>query len=173
MRNFQIDIPKRSSICCGKGERLTSGMEYYSLLVNDPEKGIQRRDFCLECWKNTPEHEKASDEIVSWRSKVAGAKEMPNGPTERDQRIHNLFHSPSDEEDPAEKFILAIYLQRKKRLYLRSEFTDDSGKIFLLYEIPETEEMLPIQKVPLSGISVQNIQKRIAEKLNGSTSACA
>lgn len=164
MQCFQIDIPKRGHACHGQGELFVPGMDYYSFFYNDPEKGTQRHDYCLQCWQNFPEYEQAAAGKVTWRSRVAAGKETPFGPTVRDQRIHALFHH-SSEQDPAERFILAIYLQRKKRLFLRSEYKDESGQVILLYEIPETEEMLPIHKVPLSSIHVQKIQTHLAEKL--------
>lgn len=172
-QKFQIEIPKRGIACKERGEPFVPGMGYYSLLINDPEEGFSRHDFCLECWQKKSIDEQQGRDRVFWHSVIPSSKEVyKDCCSERDQQIHQLFHGTSQSEwqGPAERFILALYLQRKKKLILRREWKDEEGRTFLLYEIPESEEMLPIEKVPLSTIDIQNIQANIAEKLKRSSS---
>jgi hypothetical protein len=171
MRYYQMDIPKRGLVCKGKGESFAPGMEYYSVLQEDPALGLQRHDYCLHCWQNDPRNKEVVEGQVSWRASVALSKEAFVAPSQRDHQIQQLFHSLSAIDHPAERFILALYLQRRKRLFLRSELVDESGQIILLYEIPETEEMLSIQKVALTHIPLQQIQVNIAQKLKAKNCA--
>lgn len=164
MNPFLTEIPRRTTHCCCAGEPFTSGMGYYSVLDQDLEGNVLRLDFCESCWEIK---KKEVTGKVSWRSSVSVTKEHDDSKIRvLEQKISHLFHSSSDgEQTVAERFILALYLQRKKKLFLRGESTNESGEIALLYEIPETEEMLSIQKVPLSGIPIQEIQESIAIKL--------
>lgn len=165
--HFQTEIPKRSSACNAGGEPFVAGMDYFSVLSKDAENGLLRQDFCPKCWEL--QEESKSKGKISWQSNVVPAKDCFNSQAkEREHRICQLFQTSSDKEaDPAERFILALYLQRRKKLILRSEYINEAGETILLYEIPETEEMLSIKKATPSGMQVQSIQQSIAKKLKG------
>lgn len=167
-RYSQVEIPKRGGVCQKGGEAFSPGMEYCSALYHDMENGVLRRDYCLECWKSHAELEAQS--ITTWRSIVVAAlpEKDDYSKLKRDSRIQTLLKASSDkEEDLAERFILALYLQRRKKLILRSEISNELNQPILLYEDPETEEMIPIQKVSLARLEIDKLQQKIAGKLNG------
>lgn len=154
-------IPRRARYCLGCETPFTHEMEYHSTLSDPvPEKPAVRKDFCLECWTSHADAEKAAC-FIHWRSKVPSAKKKYEGDKERDEQALELLKEQlSDEERRAECFILALYLARKKILLQRQEISQD-GKDFTLYEVAETEEMLPVEKVPVEQLNGQRIREEI------------
>lgn len=165
---FQIEVPKRANICFQGQEALTPGMEYFSLLLEDPEAGLVRHDFCPGCWSKAL----ITDLVkLHWKSKVPQKKAvvMLNA-QDRDERVMEVFREllqAGTEESSAEAFILALYLARRKIIYLRQEKLQPDGAVVLLYEVADTEEMLFVKRVTLSKVQVEQVQQEIAKKLKG------
>lgn len=165
---FQMTIPRRASHCAGNGELLTPGMDYYSMLCNsEHEGGFHRYDYCPECWKQVDKE----GSISSWKSTVPKRKDLLEQPKQRDARALCLLKEALEHsEDPQareEAFILALYLQRRRRLVVRQEITDASGQVSTLYEAPESEEMFCVPKLPLSALQIASLQTSLAAKFSG------
>lgn len=163
---FQIEIPRRSSYCARGGETLVPSMEYYSILLENPENGFHRHDFCPNCWENSAKLDFLPKSVSSWKSIVMEKKEKFI-PQNRDEKILYLLKealTQEYEDKHVEVFILALYLARRKKLLLRQELQREDG-IFNLYEIADTEEMLCVKKFNLAQIQVEKIQLQLAKKL--------
>jgi hypothetical protein len=163
---FQLEIPRRSPQCALGLEPLTVGMEYYSVLFLE-EKGYRRQDFCLACWEAKAREESLKSSKSYWKSKVYDKKEVTQPPLNKDERAFELFMESlkkEDEEARIETFILALYLARRKILYLRQDLTDQAGRRLQLYEVAKTEEMLTVLRVELSTIQMEKVQLELAKK---------
>jgi hypothetical protein len=68
-------------------------------------------------------------------------------------------------EELAERYLLVLYLARKRILLFRKD-VEFSGDRFSLFEVAETEEILPIRKVKLDGSDLERMQLRIAKQLS-------
>jgi len=117
-------LPRRLSHCILEGEAFDHGMEYISFLDYDGN----RRDYCPQCWEKADK----PTEGHFWRGKIPYKKEKIYRP---DEKAMELFHKASD---PKQKFVLALYLQRKQQLIRLTQ---------TLYENPETGEVFSIEKV--------------------------
>lgn len=163
---FQIEIPRRSFACTKGLEPFKVGADYFSVLVDETE-GLKRYDFCETCWENGVKEEFLSTAKSSWKSKVPEKKTERDLFQNRDEKILHLLKTscPSGSfEEEMERFVLAIYLARKKILLLRQELAEENGVIDL-YEVAETEEMIAVKKMPWNQIQVNKIQIELAEKL--------
>lgn len=164
---FQLEIPRRASICAKCHNELTCGMDYYSALIEDEMQGLNRQDFCSSCWETKEAFEPKS----SWKSKVVSKKEdNRNLNLTRDEKILELLKSAlqNDSKDSeAEAFILALYLARRRLLILRQELRQDNGDIICLYEESATEVMHGVKKIAVSLLDINKIQANVAEKLRG------
>lgn len=114
-------LPKRLSHCVSDGEAFLEGSEYISFLSFDGE----RRDYCPSCWEKI-ERQKG----LIWRGKIPLKKEKRVDPDEKALSCFRLL------KDPKYRFVLAIYLQRKKQLVQRTK---------TLFEIPETGEIFEVE----------------------------
>lgn len=161
---FQIEIPKRNTVCSAQGERLLPGMEYYSLLIENDEQQMIRQDFCTSCWPQVADSDVVLKSRGYWKSKIDLKKSEPA--SSRSDKALNLLKellqtTPLQE---GEIFVLAIFLSHARKLILRQEFEKDGFK-WGLYEIPRQDEFVTIKILPLAVIETDHIQKILAEKL--------
>lgn len=166
---FQIEIPKRAAHCLQGNEAFVPGMEYYSILISDEEKGYQRQDFCLACWEAFDKKKLNVPAKTAWKAKIASKQEMEDLSTKtRDEKAFYLLkealQNPNDAEW-AETFVLALYLARRRILYLRQEMPQEDGSTLCIYEVAATEEMLSIKRRSLTGVNIEEVQQKIAKKL--------
>ena len=162
---FSLEIPKRSAQCIHQGERLLPGMEIYSLIVEEEEERLARRDFCSACWMQvrTVECEQPSARGY-WKSKIEKRKALEG--SSRVERalllLRALQQTPESQE--AEIFVLCLFLSHARQLALRQEFQKE-GVTYHLYEILRKEEFLTIKVVNLSQIQIESLQKSLANQL--------
>lgn len=152
---FTYEIPRRATQCCVGGEPFTPGMIYYTHIENSPEGHYVRHDYCEACFQKLDKAKK-----MHWKASVPKPHKAPKTNAAREEIALNLLRSK--ECDPEEAFVLGLYLARRKKIALRK----DTGDI-LFYEVLATEEMLPIHKMPLSELAIDQIQKRLLAKFNG------
>lgn len=162
-----IEIPKRSAHCFDQKEPLTAGMDYVSVILNDEsgEKFI-RQDFCLPCWQKKEKQGLSSTYKSFWKGKVPPSKAEKQVPFHPDQLLEWLRQALQDSTPAgqARAFVLALFLTRKKQLFLRQEVKVQS-KPALLFEVAETEEMLTVQKIDLTITQIASIQQELTEEL--------
>lgn len=165
--SFQIAIPRRSISCHQCNALFISGQEYYSALANDEIEGCYPRfDYCCQCWEKYKCTHNTSARS-SWKAKVPLKKEASDLPRQRDMRALYLLKqalNDSENEKNEEAFVLALYLARRRKLYLRQELKLKNGLSSSLYEVAETEETLCVPKLALSELKVEKIQQELARK---------
>ncbi len=146
-----VEIPKRNKLCSLNQEPFKAGDIYYSRLSVD----YVREDFCAECWNKKPLHMT----MTSWKGKVPEKTKIE----EKTDRLEKALLLVRETDDPVERMILALFLVRKKWLYLRDEYKK-GDKTIQLFEVVQTEEMLEIEKVLLELKDAEK-QSAIAAKL--------
>lgn len=155
---FQIVVPRRSQTCSQCGEKFAGGMSYYSSVAESEEEEVVRSDTCEGCWKGSTG--------VYWKGRVPVKEEKAKyADLDRDDRALAILKDCLREEGEAAKeeaFVLSLYLARQRRLLSRKALNDQQ-----LYEVQGTEEILAIPILPLSSLQVEQVQGRIAEKLQG------
>ena len=167
---FQIEIPKRDSQCSLGGELMAPGLEYYSALkINEGQESYKRLDYCVPCFERLQKENKRGSYIGSfWKSTVPKKQALSELPKKKDdQALLLLKEALSSSEDLAEEeaFLLSLYLARRRKITYRQELLR-FGKIFSLYEVVETEEMLAIPKIDLSLLEIKTLQIKLAKKFN-------
>lgn len=169
MALVKFDIPPRARRCCLGNEDFTQGMEYISLLEEKDDEGYLRKDYCLACWKTAGEAP-GNPQIgeVHWKSQVPLKSRSDSKDMRRDVRALELLREileTGSEDEEGEAFVLALLLQRGKRLVLKQEIADQGKEPLLLFEVAGTEEMIPIKKISLSAIETEKLQHILARKL--------
>lgn len=139
-------IPKRAPRCSVCETPFIAGSIYISALV-----GEERTDFCEACWEKADQ----SRFEQHWKGKIPHKLEKKLTP---DERALELFKS---EEDPQLLAVLALYLQRREQVVKRS-----STKKVEHYEIPETGEVITIDRIILSPEEGRAAGEKLVERLN-------
>ncbi len=135
-------IPRRLSHCILGGELFEKGDEYISFL--DPEGN--RKDFCTRCWAKKGKPSEGS----FWKGVIPPKKEKLSLP---DENALKLFRSTLE---PKMRFVLALYLHRKKQLFRRTE---------TLYELPETGELFHVERQTLLAQESVSLAQWIDEQI--------
>ena len=168
---FQIEIPKRAPCCIKGGEPLLHGSEYYSVLVLGESEGIFRRqDYCLSCWEQSADLNVSQQMNSSWKSTVPLKKEASELPKRRDDKalylLKEILANQESKSTIAEAFVLALYLARRRLIFLRQEMKREGKLPVCIYEVADTEEMLCVTKISLSDLHIEEVQLELAKKFN-------
>lgn len=160
---FQLEIPRRSRVCCLGGEPLFPGAEYYSVLHEDSDGNLMRQDYCISCWQA---HLDTSHKSF-WKSKVKVPK-VDNEPKPKWEMALQLLKdalSLGTVEGDQEAFVLALFLAHGKQLIWRQEWQKEKGDLYQLYEVASTEEILPVKRIEIPQEAISQIQQRVSHKL--------
>ncbi len=156
---FSLVIPRRSANCTRCAASLEPGTTVYSFVDGDDE-AFQRFDLCPTCWKGE------SDSRSHWRAQVPQKKpSLRDLFLNRDERALSWFRTLGADQ-VAKRFVLALYLARRKRIALRKEVTK-KGTLFQIYESADSEETFTVVRPELSVLEVSTLQKEIADYLLG------
>ena len=166
---FQIEIPKRASYCVKGGEPLLQGAEYYSALIRgETDEIYHRQDYCQTCWEK--QYTNQAHISSSWKSTVPLKKEVSELPKQRDSRALFLLKEALNNLDgnnkTAEAFVLALYLARRRLVFLRQEIKREGKLPLCVYEVAATEEMICVPKISLLDLHVEKVQLELAKKFN-------
>lgn len=166
---YFIEIPKSSHIC-SKGSEPLAGSEYYSALFENDEVGcLDRKDFCLNCWKVFIQEEAFSQTKSFWKSRMP--EKGPEKPPKNRQEhvfasLETLLKQDSDESRRL-AYMLTLFLARQRLLALRQEVELDGYKCGL-YEILQQGIMLCVKKVNLKELESPDLQLKVAALLTSS-----
>lgn len=148
-------IPRRAFCCYHDKISFKEGSEIYSTLYKE-KQGWVRTDYCKKCW----------DEYKTEFLKKADTFWKQCLPQKEKKRPHlnrnalQLFEELAEKEGEADlkkRFVLALYLERKKQIALRGQ--DQMGQV-LFFEILQTGQ---IEKVQAMLILPQETEKISAE----------
>lgn len=165
---FSQIIPRRSPRCVQNQEVLVPGADYYSVISEDDNGAFVRKDFCVACWEASAKQECLKEAKGYWKSKVPAKQIEPQRSQNREILALDLLRQAltrNTPEDQAEAFILALYLVRKRMIYMRQQLQQADGQVVTFYEVADNEEMLAVRKFPLSQLEIVTLQQRLAEKL--------
>ena len=158
------EINKPLGQCYGNGRKIEYGEEYFGALV-ETEEGLQRRDFCADCW----ESEKPKV-FCHWKTRLPepGQKKQL---FVVDQMLMAFFERLGNETDPEKvnfRFVLTLVLMRKKLLKYDESRTDDGKEIWRL-RIPgdrSAENKVEVINPHLNEEQIEQLSSQIGEILH-------
>lgn len=160
------NIQSRAHECHECGGAFADKQSYRTLLLHD-EEGLNRLDLCAGCWdeKFRTNFKKRAGFLSSWQ----GTYEAPPPPTPdaiRKDTAEDLLRKLVERNDPAlldASYILAVMLERKRVLKVKSEFRDDAGRRVHVYEHPKNGDVFSIPDPELRLDQLDAVQARVAE----------
>lgn len=134
-------VEKGRQECSDCGADLEPGDPFFSALRQE-EGDFQRVDFCSDCWKS----ERAADFFCFWKSRRPESEgQQTVGPAVLLDLLEQMRH-PSNRREKALRFVLALYLSRKKILTLQQE---GGGNDHLVFEAAKGEQQYHVEPVDL------------------------
>ncbi len=137
-------LEKAKSCCCACGAGFAAGDIYISAIRTEADGLFKRKDFCRSCWAVTK-----NTFFSFWQSRhnCAGDEKA-----EELNAFFSLYRSLGSREDRQAlelKYVLALYLSRKKTLRL-TDIRNDGAREILVFEGPEDGEKTLIADPGLS-----------------------
>ncbi len=130
-------VNKGSKVCvlC---ERTFAEEEVYLSALYDENNVFTRKDFCVECW----EKKDGGDIFSYWKTKVPKKPETVQRYATIDV-FYDLFNKLEYENDVSRvnfRYVLSLYLMRKKVLKLKTSHKSNGNEYLVLHNVKEGKD---------------------------------
>ena len=155
-------INKGSKVCvlC---ERTFAEEEVYLSALYDENNAFTRKDFCVECWDKKRE----GDLFSYWKTKVPKKPETVQRYANIDV-FYDLFNKLENENDVSRvnfRYVLSLYLMRKKVLKLKTSHKSNGNEYLVLHNVKEGKDT-EVLKPQLSKEEVLAVTDEIGKLVN-------
>jgi len=133
------NITKNSKRCLTCDKEFVAGDEFFSALYENKENFV-RKDFCSPCWDESDK----SSVFSCWKSKVVESTEAPKTIINTDMMLDLFFKLEPGVNDRSRlnlKYVLALFLIRKKVFKLKASKTGDAINILRLFYSKENRNL--------------------------------
>jgi hypothetical protein len=167
---LEWNIQSRAHQCQGCTSAFKDRQPYHTLLFESTH-GFERRDLCESCWKSSPHG--AKPELIpepSFVSHWQGIYEAP--PAGRPDAIQKdtaetllrKLLERRDDRYKAASYILAVMLERKRLLKIKSQLREGNQRIFV-YEHGASGDVFTIVDPDLQLAQLESVQHDVANLL--------
>ncbi len=155
-------INKGSRVCvlC---ERTFAEEDVYLSALYDENNAFIRKDFCVECWDKKGER----DIFSYWKTKVPKKQETVQRYANIDV-FYDLFNKLELENDVSRvnfRYVLSLYLMRKKVLKLKTSHKSNGNEYLVLHNVKEGKDT-EVLKPQLSKEEVLAVTDEIGKLVN-------
>ncbi len=156
-----LAIAKRGKVCAGTGEPFRPGSDVYSILVLNSEGEFERKDYSASYWQEQGEASLLAGTCGHWKSHIPVPEASPQ--TVHQQAINHLKRLVDEAQEQELAQLFAQYLQRSKQLSLCLGARKGPDKGSLYFEVPNTGEMIAVQKVPIQKEHLPEVEAKLFE----------
>lgn len=158
----QWEVKRSEGQCCGTGEQLLPGQEYYAALI-DKADSFERCDYSCKYW------EQNHPEVFSfWKTCVPEPNQKKSLFVDNDVLI-NFFERLADETEPAKinfRFVLTLILMRKRLLKYLDTQQKDGQEIWNL-QLMRTKQAYPVINPQLDDAQIEEVSSQLSSILQG------
>ena len=152
----QWKISSSRGTCSACDVEFLEGGIFYSGL-RDGEEGLARCDFCRDCWADADR----DGLFCHWRTRREKADEKPRVDTDLLVEFFRRLTSADTPEKQAFRFVLALYLLRRKVLNLRQTTHGGDGD-FLLLEWASSGDAVKVADPGLTEEQIESAAARLS-----------
>ncbi|MGF1657459.1 MAG: hypothetical protein ACFCU3_10825 [Verrucomicrobiales bacterium] len=159
-------INRRAIQCCLTEKAFAEEDVFYTLLFERAE-GFERRDLSQEGWQKFQADPSFEAPFSFWRSRFKKVI-ADDQPLSDQDRFETLFRELAGQLDPGAQracYVVALMLERKKRLRQVDIKEREDGQVILIYENPSTNEVFMVPDPDLKLNELEPIQREVAELL--------
>jgi len=155
-------IAKSGDACSYCGAALEVGRRFFSAL-SEEEGRLAREDFCLACWDKFC----AGPFFCYWQARRAAEPRKQRVDTGLMLEFFERLAQPESETKRALRFVLSLYLMRRKELKLqRVELRGESE--VMVFALRSGGEKVEVENPGLDEEQIQRASEQLAELLNAS-----
>lgn len=159
MRKDDWRVGKGQKSCSACGRRFQPGRTFFSALTRE-EGEFRRTDYCRRCWQETGEEGFFS----YWKTRERGEEEEQQVDSAVLKDLFWRLEDPQNAREKAFRFVLALYLCRRKTLALAGSGGGEDGKV-LLFESRESDELIRVEDPGLDDAQLEQVTARLKELL--------
>jgi len=160
------NIQTRGHACAITGRSFADRESYYTVLLGH-EDALERLDLCTEAWKTHGPEVLARPNLIShWRGVYEAPPATPPEPIAKDD-AESLLRALLERNDPkfaAACYILAVMLERKRLLKVKTQLREAGRRVFV-YEHPPTGDLLTVADPDLQLDQLESLQHQVADLL--------
>ena len=153
-------ISKCKDACCHCGRQLAPHRHFFSCLVEE-RSDLQRCDFCADCW----EQDRPGELFCYWRTRRSSAPQKRVMNTEVLLEFFGRLDQPDSEQKRTFRFVLALYLTRRKELKLLEVARAEGGES-LIFTRRSNGERVEVANPGLTEQQVQEVAGQLSQLLD-------
>jgi hypothetical protein len=153
-------ITKSKNACCGCGSEFSSGQTVFSGLTEDGAD-LARLDFCTGCWSEP----RAGDYFCFWRSRRVSSARQQVVNTDLMLEFFDRLDSLDTDKRAVFRFVLALYLMRKKEFKLL-EVARADGVEKLVFERRKSGDRVDVESPGLTEEQIQDTEAQLCRLLS-------
>jgi hypothetical protein len=153
-------ITKGADCCCGCGKPFAANRLLFSCLI-EAGSDFERRDLCADCWDaGAP-----ANLFCFWRTRHTEAVRKPVVDAAVMIEFFDRLEGTQDEQKHAFRFVLALYLMRRKELKL-VEVSRNDGKETLVLQRRSDRQRVEVENPGITEERLEEIASRLSQLLN-------
>jgi hypothetical protein len=161
------NIHSRAHACQACAEPFADKQPYHTVLY-DAKQEYLRRDVCAKCWEK--EHglglEDGKKQISHWQGVYEAPPAHPPDAIQKDtaETLLRKLTQLNDSKYRAASYILAVMLERKRLLKIKTQLTENGQRVFV-YEQPKTGDLFTIPDPNLQLNQLEEVQHMVGHLL--------
>jgi hypothetical protein len=160
------NIQSRAHTCQVSGRSFADGEAYHTVLIGAKD-GFERKDLCAAVWREQAAQIQAQTGFIShWQGTYAAPPAAPPEAIRKDD-AESLLRALLERRDPAHApaaFILAIMLERKRLLKVKSQLRE-GGRRVIVYEHPKSGDVFTVVDPDLQLAELEAVQRDVGQLL--------
>ena len=163
---LEWNIQSRAHLCQVSGRSFAAGETYHTVLLSAKE-GFERLDLCAAAWEvEGPEITARPQFISHWMGTYEPPPAVPPEAIRKDdaETLLRALLERHDERHVPAAFILAVMLERKRLLKVKSQVREN-GRRVIVYEQPRTGDMFTIADPDLQLAQLEEVQRDVGQLL--------
>ncbi len=143
-------ISKSKDACCRCGRDFPAERTFFSCLIEE-QADLARRDLCPDCWEQSP----PDNLFCYWRTRRAPERVRQVVDTELMLEFFDRLDQPDSDKKRTFRFVLALYLMRRRELKLLGINRSDAGESLICERRASGEQV----EVPNPAMTEEQIQE--------------
>jgi hypothetical protein len=156
-------LSKSSFVCLRCGAEFRQAQPFFSALIEQPPD-FTRQDFCMACWEQAPKQ----DAFCFWKSRRLANDRRPKVDVEVVFDLFNNLENAEGSEKREMRFVLALYLARRKALRFLSVKREDDREL-LQFCRPRLREVFSVEDPNLTEEQINLTTQKIKELFQSDT----
>ena len=163
---LEWNIQSRAHGCQSSGHAFAEGESYHTVLLSG-KAGFERMDLCAAAWREHGAQISARTNFVShWVGTYVPPPAAPPEAIRKDdaETLLRALLERRDERHAPAAFILAVMLERKRILKVKSQLRE-GGRRVIVYEHPKSGDVFTIADPDLQLAQLEAVQRDVGQLL--------